>query len=67
MINSRASLRMIELHVSVETRTCRSLTQKSVRKQVIQDLGLDEAISDMEQVKLAIRNAVKDAVVCMVN
>lgn len=43
------------------------MTVKSVRKQVIQDFGLDETISRNEEVKLAIRNAVNDAVVCAVN
>ena len=41
----------------------RSLTVKSVRKQVARDFGLDEAVADREDVKLAIRSAVKEAVV----
>lgn len=41
----------------------RSLTVKSVRKQVARDFGLDEAVANREDVKLAIRSAVKEAVV----
>ncbi|KAF8519682.1 hypothetical protein JB92DRAFT_2897536 [Gautieria morchelliformis] len=39
-----------------------SLTVKSVRTQVIRDFGLDETISEREDIKVALRNAVHGAV-----